>query len=497
MRVKKTMLTPYPTYKDSGVPWLGRIPEHWKIVPGFSAFQEKFLKNTGMIEQTVLSLSYGRLVVKPAHKLHGLVPESFETYQIVDPGEIIIRPTDLQNDWNSLRVGIARNRGIITSAYICLRTLENVIPDYGYLVLHAYDLMKVFYGMGSGLRQNLDFKDLKRMPVAIPTIEEQRQIVKFLNVKTAQIARFIRSKQRMIALLKEQKQAIINQAVTGQINVCAFSDFSGSCVKDFNANDATGATDASVQRRYPSYKPSGVAWLAEIPAHWEILPLRRVADTVKTGGTPSGAGEQYYTSEGFNWYTPGDFKEDLFLEKSARQLSPLGIAHVKTFPQNTVMMIGIGATIGKVAICKDRSSCNQQINAIILNSRVIGEYFVLFLRSLKNFIIACGKYTTLPIINQEETKSLPIFIPPIDEQFLIVEHIKTENKTIDGAIVRIEREIALIQEYRVRLIADVVTGQMDVCGLAVPDVAADAAEEDISIEEDTENNLTQEAQETL
>ena len=144
-------LEPYPEYKDTGVPWLNRVPRHWSTGPGFAAFREKQIKNIGMREKTVLSLSYGRIVVKPPEKLHGLVPDSFETYQIVDPGDIIIRSTDLQNDWNSLRVGLVRDRGIITSAYLCFRTTAGLTPEYGHQLLHTFDLMKIYYGLGSGL----------------------------------------------------------------------------------------------------------------------------------------------------------------------------------------------------------------------------------------------------------------------------------------------------------------------------------------------------------
>ena len=113
---------PYPAYKDSGVEWLGQVPEHWEVLPGRGCFVERKQPNIGLMETTVLSLSYGRIVVKPVEKLRGLVPASFETYQIVDPGDIVCRPTDLQNDQNSLRFGLVRNRGIITSVYMCFRT---------------------------------------------------------------------------------------------------------------------------------------------------------------------------------------------------------------------------------------------------------------------------------------------------------------------------------------------------------------------------------------
>jgi len=211
-------LRPYPEYRFSAVPWLEKIPTHWSVVPGFAAYREKQQKNIGMVEKCVLSLSYGRIVIKPDEKLHGLVPESFETYQIVDPGDVIIRSTDLQNDWISLRVGLVRDRGIITSAYLCLKTVEPLVPEYGYLQLHTLDLMKVFYGMGSGLRQNLDFSDLKRMPVLVPPREEQDAIVRFLDHVNRRIERYIRAKKKLIALLNEQKQAIIHRAVTRGID---------------------------------------------------------------------------------------------------------------------------------------------------------------------------------------------------------------------------------------------------------------------------------------
>ena len=229
-------LRPYRAYKDSGVEWLGKVPAHWKQLPGRACYREKEVPNTGLTETTVLSLSYGRIVVKPIEKLHGLVPASFETYQIVELGDIIIRPTDLQNDWNSLRFGLSHNRGIITSAYLCFCTTDLLTREYGHLLLHTYDLSKVFYGLGSGLRQNLDWTDFKYLPCLVPPLPEQAAIVRFLDHADRRIRRYIRAQQQLIALLEEQKQAIIHQAVTGQINV------------------RTG-------QPYPAYKPSGVEWL--------------------------------------------------------------------------------------------------------------------------------------------------------------------------------------------------------------------------------------------
>ena len=243
-------LKPYPARKDSGVGWLGEAPEHWRQVPGRACFTEHKTLNVGLVEDTVLSLSYGQIVVKPPEKLHGLVPASFETYQIIESNDIVIRPTDLQNDWNSLRFGLAPVRGIITSAYMCFRTTPLLTPQYGHLLLHTYDLKKVFYGLGSGLRQNLDWRDFKYLPCAIPPLPEQAAIVRFLDHVDRRVRRYVRAKQKLIGLLEEQKQAIIHRAVTRGL-------------------------DADVP-----LKPSGVEWLGDVPEHWEVVPLKRVAQII-------------------------------------------------------------------------------------------------------------------------------------------------------------------------------------------------------------------------
>ena len=207
-------LKPYAARKDSGVQWLGAVPEHWDVLPARAVYRSRQVRNTGMIETTVLSLSYGRITIRPPDKLRGLVPESFETYQVVDPGNIIVRTTDLQNDQTSLRVAHSQHRGIITSAYMCLETTPRVVNEFGYQYLNAYDLLKIIYGFGSGLRQNLDFSDIKAMPVLVPPLAEQAAIVHFLDYADRRIRRYIRAKQKLIKLLEEQNQAIIHRAVT-------------------------------------------------------------------------------------------------------------------------------------------------------------------------------------------------------------------------------------------------------------------------------------------
>jgi len=179
-----------------------------------------------MVEKTVLSLSYGRIIVKPQEKLHGLVPESFETYQIVEPEDIIVRTTDLQNDHTSLRVGYSHLRGIITAAYMCLETKERVTSEFGYQFLNTYDLLKIIYGFGSGLRQNLDFGHIKRMPVLIPPLDEQDAIVRLINHVDRRVARYARATKELIGigfgvggLLREYRTRLIADVVTGKLDI--------------------------------------------------------------------------------------------------------------------------------------------------------------------------------------------------------------------------------------------------------------------------------------
>lgn len=145
-------LDPDAEMKDSGIEWVGEIPAHWLVHPVYYYYGERKNKNYLGKEDNLLSLSYGRVVRKDINTSDGLLPESFNTYNIVETGDIIIRPTDLQNDKRSLRTGLVKEHGIITSAYIDLCPIKQVDSRYFYFLLHAYDVMKVFYNMGNGVR---------------------------------------------------------------------------------------------------------------------------------------------------------------------------------------------------------------------------------------------------------------------------------------------------------------------------------------------------------
>ena len=234
----------YPKYRPSGLAWLGDVPDHWETRPLFALLGEMDDRNEGTQVKNVLSLSYGNIVDRDVESNFGLLPESFESYQIVEDGDIILRLTDLQNDQRSLRVGQVRKRGIITSAYVCLRGNGEVLSEFAAWLLKAYDMLKVFYALGSGVRQVMGYVDLKRLPIFLPGVEEQRAIAAFLDVTTARLDALIAQKQRLIELLKEKRQAFITQAVTKGLNSKA------------------------------KLKDSGVTWLGQVPIGWEVKPLK-------------------------------------------------------------------------------------------------------------------------------------------------------------------------------------------------------------------------------
>ncbi len=206
---------------DSEIAWVGDIPAHWITHPLYFYFGVRKNKNALGLETNLLSLSYGKIIRKDINSNGGLLPESFNTYNIIEKDDIIIRPTDLQNDKRSLRTGIAREHGIITSAYIAMKAIKSVNPEYFHYLLHAYDVMKVFYNMGNGVRQGLNFSEFSRLMVFEPTIEEQNAIVEYLKEKCDEIDLAIAEKKQQIETIKEYKKSLIFEYVTGKKEVQA------------------------------------------------------------------------------------------------------------------------------------------------------------------------------------------------------------------------------------------------------------------------------------
>lgn len=214
-------LNPAVEMAPSGLPWLGSVPRQWDIHPLYFYFSEHKRKNASGIETNLLSLSYGKIIRKDINRTDGLLPGSYNGYNIVEVDDIVLRLTDLQNDQRSLRTGLVRERGIITSAYVTLRKKRVLHSGYFHYLLHSYDLCKVFYAMGSGVRQGLSFDELSRLPLIEPPLEEQERIASVLDDLCHSVDSAIEVKENELEALTDYRKSLIFEYVTGKKEVPA------------------------------------------------------------------------------------------------------------------------------------------------------------------------------------------------------------------------------------------------------------------------------------
>lgn len=212
-------LDPNVEMKDSGIEWIEEIPKDWGINIINQIFSNLKNKNVNLQEKNLLSLSYGKIIRKNIKDNTGLLPKNFTGYNIIEKNDIVLRLTDLQNDYKSLRVGRAEERGIITSAYITLRPRRNIDTRYYYRFLHTFDIHKGFYGMGSGVRQGLNFDELKYLKILNPPVHEQIKIFNYLDLKCNEIDDLISKKEQLVLELESYKKSLIYEYVTGKKEV--------------------------------------------------------------------------------------------------------------------------------------------------------------------------------------------------------------------------------------------------------------------------------------
>jgi type I restriction enzyme, S subunit len=432
---KRMSLPRYPEYKVSGVEWLGEVPGHWDVVPFYSVAKEREEPNKGMVEDNLLSLSYGRIVQKDISANDGLLPESFETYQVVRQGDIVFRLTDLQNDKRSLRTAIVEETGIITSAYLAAMPF-GIVPRYLNHLLRAYDRLKVFYSMGGGLRQSMKFSDVKRLPTLSPPLAEQQAIATFLDRETGKIDALIAEQQRLVELLAEKRQAVISHAVT----------------KGLNPNAPV--------------KDSGIEWLGEVPKHWGCMPMKYLVQ-LRSGGTPSKERRDYWDGS-IPWASGKDMKvetlsdtEDHITELAVEQ----GVATL--IEQNSVLVVVRGMILARtfpVALTDKKMAINQDLKAVIAGAKLQPAFLAWYLRgtadeSLRRLDEAAHGTKAL---RMEAWTSMDIALPPLSEQADIANFLGRTTSQLDTLTTEANRAIALLKERRSALISAAVTGKIDV-----------------------------------
>jgi type I restriction enzyme S subunit len=431
----------YPAYKDSGVPWVGAIPADWNSQPLYAVASECDEPNSGMQETNLLSLSYGRIVEKDINSNDGLLPESFETYQIVNPSDIVLRLTDLQNDQRSLRSAIVAQRGIITSAYLAIRP-NGVLPNFLSYLLRAFDTTKVFYSMGGGLRQSMKFADLKRLPVLIPPTSTQTAIATFLDHETAKIDALVAEQEKLIALLKEKRQAVISHAVTKGLDPSA------------------------------PMKDTGVEWLGDVPEHWRVVQIKQFTTRISSGKTPLG-GSETYLEEGVlfirsqNVYDDGLRLDDaVFISEETD--NEMSVSRV--LPGDILLNI-TGASIGRTCLVPDQfqsANVNQHVCVVRIEDKTLRTFvsWVLKASCSKTQIELAQNGAAREGLNFDQIGRISFVLPPKETQLKVVEFLKMQVVIFDTLIAEAQRAIALLQERRTALISAAVTGQIDVRGVS-------------------------------
>ena len=430
----------YERYKDSGVKWIGEIPGHWGMYKLKYLFKLNKNKNIGNKCNTILSLSYGKIKIKKDLN-EGLTPESYESYQLLSTGDIVIRSTDLQNDHTSLRTGLVKIEGAITSAYIGLKNLDMSLCDsrFYHYFLHDWDITKAIYNQGKGLRQSLNWDDIKNMLIPVLDISEQTAIANYLDSTTAKIDEAIAQQQKMIDLLNERKQIIINNAVTKGLN-----------------------PDAPM-------KDSGVEWIGEIPEHWEIKKLKHVCQAFgRIGFRGYSTTDLVDEGEGCITLSPSNMRDGkmqygrcTYLSWEKYEESP----EIKVF-NGDILFVKTGSTYGKSSIVEDlplEATINPQL--LVFKNFTCNNMFlanVLQSTAIKTQVEISVIGGTIPTISQQKILNYAFPFPTEDEQYAIVEYVESKSAPINAAIKAAEKQISLLQERKQIIINDVVTGKVKV-----------------------------------
>lgn len=419
----------YDSYKDSGIEWIGEIPSHWDTTrmkflldyqKGKNPKDLKFSES----EKTVVYLTMDYLRGNPKQMLY---VEDVENYVRVNDNEILLL-------WDGSNAGefVLSKKGVLSSTMAVL-SLKNIQKDYSWYFFKHFEpkLKESTIGMGV---PHVNGEELKNGFIALPTPEEQTAIASYLDRKTAEIDELIADKKHLLELYEEEKTAIINQAVTKGIN-----------------------PDVPM-------KDSGIEWLGEIPAHWEVKRLSWCFETIGSGTTPKAGREEYYFNGEFNWLLTGDLTDGYILDTSKKVTQKALNDHtsLKNYPVNSIVMAMYGATIGKLGILKIPTTVNQAC-CVMANPIHLSHKFAFFLLlAARKEIINLSYGGGQPNISQELIKSFRVQVPPFEEQQSIVRHIETECALIDAKKAKTEKLIELLTEYRTSLISEVVTGKIKV-----------------------------------
>jgi len=434
-------LKPYPSMKGSGSPMLGDIPEHWDVSP-IARIGSLFKGNGGSKEDEVATglpcVRYGDLYTRHEFFIQStkacISSDRAPAYMPIKYGDLIFAASgETIEDIGRSAVNLLNQPAYCGGDTLILRPSVPINPRFLGYVADSPPARHQKASMGRGFTVvHIYASQLKRLTLPLPPLDEQAAIVRFLDHVDRKIRRFIQVKRRLIELLNEQKQAIINQAVTRGLN-----------------------PDVPL-------KPSGVGWIGNTPESWDVRPIKHVSKIVRGKFTHRPRNDPAFYNGPYPFIQTGDVaRADRVVDSYRQTLNERGLAVSKMFPCGTLLMT-IAANIGDVAILGIDACFPDSIVGFLPASSINRDYLYFVFRSMKAELVSEAPVNTQGNLNIDRIGWMPIPVPPMNEQENIVRFINDRTFDLDNAISINHKEVSLIREYRTRLIADVVTGKLDV-----------------------------------
>ena len=417
---------------DSGIPWIGDVPKSWKIVRNKDVFNNsKTLVGENWINTQLLSLTTKGIKPVAIGSTSGKVPDSYETYQVVEKDNLVMCLFDL--DCSAVFSGLSPICGMISPAYKALTIKKGYSPDfYAKWFDYIFDGRKFMF-LSKNIRYSLTYDEFASLQVVAPSLSEQQRIAEFLDRKCGEVDEMIALQEQIIEELKAYKQSVITEAVTKGLK-----------------------PDVPM-------KDSGIEWIGEIPEHWRIGKIKMIAKT-NSGSTPKTISQTEESS--IVWIRTTDINDNLVTDSSLHLTQEeLNSASCPILNKDVcvVAMYGGGGTIGKCGILGVEATINQALCSIEVKSFHLGAFMFWTLRATRynwmKFAVGTRKD---PNISQEIVRNYIVPIPPIEEQQKISDYLNTKCTEIDNLISIKQSKIDSLKEYKKSIIYEYVTGKREV-----------------------------------
>lgn len=427
---------PYSSYGSAG-PWLGERPAHWALGRFKQVFRERDERSADGTEELLSVSAYTG--VSPRREIidegdHLSRAESLEGYKRCWRDDLVM---NIMLAWNR-GLGFARHEGIVSPAYCVFEVKDGSAPRYLDYLLRSDETIRYFKAFSAGVidsRLRLYPDAFLSLSCALPPASEQLAIAAFLDRETAKIDALVEEQRRLIELLREKRQAVISHAVTKGLDPSA------------------------------PMKDSGVEWLGEVPAHWQVRRVKHLA-RMESGHTPDRKVAAYWENCTIPWVSLHDtayLKDHDYIEETAQLVNELGLANssARLLPERAVVF-SRDATIGRCAITTRAMAVSQHFIAWLCSDSVLPEFLLYCLRSMEHELQRFTFGATLKTIGMPDVRKLTVAVPPVREQHDVVNRIRASVARLDGLIAAAEEARSLLSERRAALISAAVTGKIDV-----------------------------------